>query len=81
MLILTVPLVDQLLQMNLYKVHNLPMLQSYPEFLHVQYELDGNLLSDNDGEHVHILTNSSWMLSYVWSQMDTYACLIKHYIQ
>ena len=25
-LILTVPLVDQLLQMNLYKVHNLPML-------------------------------------------------------
>ena len=26
MLILTVPLVDQLLQMNLYKVHNVPML-------------------------------------------------------
>ena len=26
MLILTVPLVDQSLQMNLYEVHNLPML-------------------------------------------------------
>ena len=26
MLILTVPLIDQSLQMNLYKVHNLPML-------------------------------------------------------
>ena len=27
MLILTVPLIDQSLQMNLYKIHNLPMLQ------------------------------------------------------
>ena len=40
MLILTVPLVDQLLQMNLYKVHNLPML--HPTLnVHVQYELEG----------------------------------------
>ena len=29
MLILTVPLVDQSLQMNLYKIYNLPMLHSY----------------------------------------------------
>ena len=28
MLILTVPLIDQSLQMNLYKVYNLPMLNS-----------------------------------------------------
>ena len=35
MLILTIPLVDQSLQINLYKVHNLPML--HPT-LHVQYE-------------------------------------------
>ena len=38
MLILTIPLVDQSLQMNLYKVHNLPML--HPTLnVHVQYEL------------------------------------------
>ena len=40
MLILTVPLVDQSLQMNLYKVHNLPML--HPTLnVHAQYELEG----------------------------------------
>ena len=37
MLILTVPLVDHSLQMNLYKVHNLPM--SHPTLnVHAQYE-------------------------------------------
>ena len=40
MLILTVPLVDQSLQMNLYKVHNLPMLHSTLN-VHAQYELEG----------------------------------------
>ena len=40
MLILTVPLVDQSLHMNLYKVHNLPML--HPTLnVHAQYELEG----------------------------------------
>ena len=40
MLILTAPLVDQSLQMNLYKVHNLPML--HPTLnVHAQYELEG----------------------------------------
>ena len=44
MLILTVPLIDQSLHMNLYKVHNLPML--HPT-LHVpaQYELEGSYLA------------------------------------
>ena len=43
MLILTVPLVDQLLQMNLFKVHNLPML--HPTLnVHAQYELEGTYL-------------------------------------
>ena len=38
MLILTVPLVDQSLYMNLYKVHNLPML--HPTLhMHAQYEI------------------------------------------
>ena len=39
MLILTVPLVDQSLQMNLYKVHNLPIL--HPTInVHAQYEIE-----------------------------------------
>ena len=43
MLILTVPLVDQSLHMNLYKVHNLPML--HPTLnVHTQYELEGPYL-------------------------------------
>ena len=44
MLILTFPLVGQSLQMNLYKVHNLPML--HPTLnVHVQYELEGAYLA------------------------------------
>ena len=44
MLILTVPLVDQSFYMNLYKVHNLPML--HPTLnVHVQYELEGPYLA------------------------------------
>ena len=40
MLILTFPLIDQSLQMDLYKVHNLPML--HPTLnVHAQYELEG----------------------------------------
>ena len=43
MLTLTVPLVDQSLQMNLYKVHNLPML--HPTLnVHALYELEGTYL-------------------------------------
>ena len=44
MLILTVPLVDQSLQMDLYKVHNLPMLHPMLN-VHVQYELEGTYLA------------------------------------
>ena len=44
MLILTVPLVDQTLQMNLYKVHNLPMLHPTLQ-MHVQYEIEGPYLA------------------------------------
>ena len=44
MLILIVPLVDQSLHMNLYKVHNLPML--YPTLhVHAQYEVEGSYLA------------------------------------
>ena len=44
MLILTVPLVDQSLHMNLYKVHNLPMLHPTMN-IHAQYELEGPYLA------------------------------------
>ena len=44
MLILTVPLVDQSLHMNLYRVHNLPML--HPTLhVHAQYEIEGSYLA------------------------------------
>ena len=44
MLILTVPLEDQSLQMNLYKILNLPML--HPTLnVHAQYELEGTYLA------------------------------------
>ena len=44
MLILTVPLVDQSLHMNLYKVHNLHMF--HPTLhVHVQYEIEGSYLA------------------------------------
>ena len=44
MLILTVPLIDQTLHMNLYKVHNLPMLHPILQ-MHVQYEVEGPYLA------------------------------------
>ena len=44
MLILTVPLVGQLLQIDLYKVHNLPMLRPTMN-VHAQYELEGTYLA------------------------------------
>ena len=44
MLILTVPLIDQSLHMDLNKVHNLPML--HPTLhVHVQYEIEGSYLA------------------------------------
>ena len=43
MLILTIPLIDQSLHMNLYKVHNLPKLHPILN-VHVQYELEGSYL-------------------------------------
>ena len=56
MLILTIPLVDQSLQMNLYKVHNLPVLHPILN-VHVQYELEGTYLATRmDGMFISLLT-------------------------
>ena len=56
MLILTVPLIDQSLHMNLYKVHNLPMLHPTLQ-MHVQYELEGSYLATlMDGMYITLPT-------------------------
>ena len=48
MVILTIPLIDSSLNMNLYKVHNLPML--HPQYqIQVEYELEGAYLTT----HMH----------------------------
>ena len=44
MLILTVPLINQSLHMNLYKVYNLPMLHPMLH-VHVQYEIENTYLA------------------------------------
>ena len=44
MLILTVPLIDQSLQMNLYKIYNLPMLHPILH-VHAQYELESSYIA------------------------------------
>ena len=55
MLILTVPLIDQSLHMNLYKAYNLPML--HPTLhVHVQYEKK-MVLSNHNGWNVYNITN------------------------
>ena len=56
MLILTVPLIDQSLHIDLYKVHNLPML--HPTLhVHVQYEIEGSYLATvMDGMFVTLST-------------------------
>ena len=65
MLILTVPLVDQSLQMNLYKVHNLPM--SHPTLnAHAQYEI----------ERTYLATLMEGMFISLPSTLDVKLCLI-----
>ena len=60
LVILTVPLADQSLVMNLYKVHNMPAL--HPE-LHVQFEyrLEGGCLAITKDEHCAALPTAQDM--------------------
>ena len=44
MLILTIPLIDQSLQMNIYKIYNLPMLHPILQ-VHAQYELESSYIA------------------------------------
>ena len=65
MLILTTPLIDQSLQMNLYKVHNLPML--HPTLnVHAQYELEG----------AYLVTSMEGMFVLLPTALDVKLCLV-----
>ena len=67
MLILTVPLVDQSLHMDLYKVHNLPML--HPTLnVHAQYEIEGSYLA----------TVMDGMFIALPSALDVRLCLMRN---
>ena len=65
MLILTVPLIDQSLHMNLYKVHILSML--HPTLnVHAQYELEGS----------YLVTMMEGMFISLPTALDVKLCLI-----
>ena len=67
MLILIVPLVDQSLQVNLYKVHNLPML--HPTLnVHAQYELEG----------IYLTTLMEGMFVPLTTALDVKLCLVRN---
>ena len=72
MLILTVPLVDQSLQMNLYKIYNLPML--HPTLhVHAQYELESSYIATvMDGMFVTLPTVLDVRLSLM---MNGHLCM------
>ena len=72
MLILTVPLVDQSLHMDLYKVHNLPMLH-VTLHVHAQYEIEGsNLAIVMDGIFITLPTALDVRL---WLMMNGQLCV------
>ena len=74
MLILTVPLVDQSLHMNLYKVYNLPML--HPTLhVHVQYEIESSYLATvMDGMFITLPTALDVRLCLM---MNGHLCMFK----
>ena len=76
MLILTFPLVDQSLQMNLYKVHNLPML--HPTLnVHVQYELEGTyLVTMMEGMFISLPTALDVMSDYKWTFVHVWSSIV-----
>ena len=65
MLILTVPLIDQSLHMNLYKVYNLPMLHLMLH-MHAQYEI----------ENLYLATIMDGMFITLPTALDVKLCLM-----
>ena len=74
MLILIVPLIDQSLHMNLFKVYNLPML--HPTLhVHVQYEIENSYLATiMDGMFIMLPTTLDVKLCLI---MDGHLCMFK----
>ena len=65
MVILTIPLIDSSLDVNLYKVHNLPML--HPQLqIQVIYELEG----------VYFATHMHSMYATIPTETDIKLCLM-----
>ena len=78
MLILTVLFVDQSLQMNLYKVYNLPMLHPVLN-VHAQYELEGTYLATMmEGMFVSLPTALDVMSNYQWTFVHVQPSIISH---
>ena len=74
MLILTVPLIDQSLHMNLYKVYNLPMLHPMLH-VHVQYEIENSYLATiMDGMFITLPTALDVRLCLM---MNGHLCMFK----
>ena len=74
MLILTVPLIDQSLHMNLYKVYNLPMLHPLLH-VHVQYEIENTYLATvMDGMFITLPTALDVRLCLM---MNGHLCMFK----
>ena len=74
MLILTVPLIDQSLHMNLYKVYNLPMLHPILH-VHAQYEIENSYLATvMDGMFVTLPTALDVKLCLM---MNGHLCMFK----
>ena len=77
MLMLTIPFVDQSLQMDLYKVYNLPMLQPTLH-VHAQYEIKGTYLAILM-KGMFISLPSTLDVKLCLMTKNTCACLIKHF--
>ena len=74
MLILTIPLIDQSLHMNLYKVYNLPMLHPVLH-VHVQYEIENTYLATvMDGMFITLPTALDVRLCLM---MNGHLCMFK----
>ena len=74
MLILTVPLIDQSLHMNLYKVYNLPMLH-LTLHVHAQYEIESSYLATvMDGMFITLPTALDVKLCLM---MNGHLCMFK----
>ena len=74
MLILTVPLIDQSLHMNLYKVYNLPMLHPMLH-VHAQYEIENSYLATiMDGMFITLPTALDVRLCLM---MNGHLCMFK----